>query len=67
LNLGELPTLDTLVELFKQMANDPDVQAALFKAGLVPSGLGPEETEKKVYKDFEMAREVFGKLGMIEK
>ena len=60
------PILDILVKLFKQSAGDPGVHATLLKAGLLPSNLGPEETEKKVTRDYNEIFEVFGKLGLLE-
>ncbi len=61
------PVLDTLARLFKQTAEDPGVQSAIVKAAHIPSNLGPEETEKRVFQDFDMAREIFAKLGLLEK
>jgi tripartite-type tricarboxylate transporter receptor subunit TctC len=53
------PTLDLLVKAFKQVAT-----SALVNAGFVPNYLGPAETEKRVMKDYEMARRVFKNLGL---
>jgi tripartite-type tricarboxylate transporter receptor subunit TctC len=61
------PILDTLSKLFKQTADEQNVKAALVNAGFVPLSLGPEETEKKVSQDFDMASEVFKKLGLAGK
>jgi tripartite-type tricarboxylate transporter receptor subunit TctC len=61
------PVLDTLTKLFKQTADEQNVKAALVNAGFVPLNLGPEETEKKVSQDFDMASEVFKKLGLAGK
>jgi tripartite-type tricarboxylate transporter receptor subunit TctC len=56
--------LDLLVKAFKQVANDPKATSALVNAGFVPNYLGPAETEKRVMKDYEMARRVFKNLGL---
>ena len=56
--------LDALVKVIKRTGSDPIVQSTLFKAGLIPLNLGPEETERKVNQDFENTRESFGKLGV---
>jgi tripartite-type tricarboxylate transporter receptor subunit TctC len=61
------PVLDVLVKVFKETAGDPGVQSTLFKAGLLPSNLGPEETDKKVTRDYNEIFEVFGKLGLFDK
>ncbi len=61
------PVLDTLSNLFKQTADDPDVRSGVLKGGMLPLNLGPEETEKKVFEDFEVARDIFGKLGLAGK
>lgn len=61
------PVLDTLVKLFKQTCNDPNAQSTILKGGMIPACLSPEETEKKVNQDFELIREIFGKLGLLGK
>ena len=61
------PVLDILVNLFKQAGNDPKVVAALTNTGLIASRLGPEETERKVFRDYDLGRDIFGKLGLLEK
>jgi tripartite-type tricarboxylate transporter receptor subunit TctC len=61
------PILDILVKVFKETASDPAVHATLAKAGLLPSNLGPEATDKKVTKDYNDIFEVFGKLGLFDK
>ncbi|OGP65266.1 MAG: hypothetical protein A2170_13825 [Deltaproteobacteria bacterium RBG_13_53_10] len=58
--------LDTLVKVFKQTADDPDVKSMLTKAGYVPLNLGPEDTGKKFNFEYDFAREIFKKLGMIQ-
>ena len=61
------PILDTLVKLFTQTSHDPGVQASLGKAGFVPRPMNPEESEKFIVGDYEMARDVFEKLGLAGK
>jgi tripartite-type tricarboxylate transporter receptor subunit TctC len=61
------PVLDTLAQLLKQTADDTHVKSTLVNAGLVPWYLSPEETEKKVNQDYELFREIFGKLGLLGK
>jgi tripartite-type tricarboxylate transporter receptor subunit TctC len=58
------PILDTLVKLFTQTSNDPGVQASLARAGFVPRPTNPEEPEKNIIGDYEMAHDVFEKLGL---
>jgi tripartite-type tricarboxylate transporter receptor subunit TctC len=58
--------LDTLARVFKQTADDPDVKSMLIKAGYVPLNLGPEDTEKKFNFEYDFAREIFKKLGMLQ-
>ncbi len=59
--------MDALVKVFKQAGDDPIVKSSLLNAGLVPWYLSPEETEKKVNQDYELFREIFGKLGLLGK
>lgn len=61
------PILDYLANLFKQIANDPIVQSNISRAGFNPMYMGPEETEKFVSHDFEMASDIFKKLGLVGK
>ncbi len=61
------PVLDTLVKLFNQVCSDPKAQSAMHSGGMVPACLTPEETEKKINQDFDLIRQIFGKLGLIGK
>jgi len=61
------PILDYLTSLFKQMAVDPAVQTNLSNAGFVSLYMAPEETEKYVNQDFELASDMFKKLGLVGK
>jgi tripartite-type tricarboxylate transporter receptor subunit TctC len=59
------PVLDILWKVFKKTADDPKVKEALLRMGYVPQNLGPEETEKRVNKEFDIAREIFKKVGLL--
>ena len=61
------PILDYLVNLFKQMGNDPTVQSNLAKAGFIPMYMGPEETEKFVNQDFELVSDILKRLELVGK
>ena len=52
------PIPDTLVKLFTQTSNDPSVQASLVRGGFVPRPTNPEESEKYIIGDYEMAHDV---------
>ena len=58
--------LDILRKTFKQTVDDPQVKEALFRIGFTPLNLDPEETEKKIQKEFDAAREVFEKVGLTQ-
>ena len=58
------PTLDVMQNVFYKTADDPQVKAALTRAGYRPMRLGAEETTKKVKEEFDLAKEVFTKLGL---
>jgi len=57
--------VDTLVRVFRKTGDDPEVKAALMKAGYAPLNLGPEETGKRFNREYEFAQEIFKKLGMM--
>jgi tripartite-type tricarboxylate transporter receptor subunit TctC len=60
------PILDALQQVFKQTADDPQVKENLIQMNYRPMNLGMEEAGKKVKEDFEVAKEVFKKLGMTQ-
>jgi tripartite-type tricarboxylate transporter receptor subunit TctC len=59
------PVLDILSDTFDKTANDPNVKAALTKLGTLPVFWNAAATEKKAKEDYDAAREVFEKLGML--
>jgi tripartite-type tricarboxylate transporter receptor subunit TctC len=58
------PILDILVDGFRKTATDPSVKTSLTKAGFLALEWGPEETEKKVTREFNILRDVHKKLGL---
>jgi len=58
------PIQDILVDGFKKTATDPSVKTSLIKAGFLALEWGPEETEKKVSREFNILRDVYKKLGL---
>jgi tripartite-type tricarboxylate transporter receptor subunit TctC len=58
--------LDFWQKVFRQTVADPEVKTALLKMGYLPGNWGPEETRKKADEEFEMAKEIFTKLGLIK-
>jgi tripartite-type tricarboxylate transporter receptor subunit TctC len=58
------PIMDILVDGYKKTAADPNVKASLTKAGFLALEWGPEETEKKVTREFGILRDVYKKLGL---
>lgn len=58
------PILDYLVNLFKQLGNDPAVLSKLTDVGNLARYMGPEETENYYNEDYEVARDTFVKLGL---
>lgn len=58
--------LDTLQKVFRQTVGDPEVKTALMKMGYLPGNWGPEESKKKADEEFEVAREIFTKLGLLK-
>lgn len=61
------PILDILVNAFNKTGNDPDVQTALIKTGFKVENWDPKEMEKRSYMHYNRGREIFGKLGLLEK
>jgi tripartite-type tricarboxylate transporter receptor subunit TctC len=59
--------LDVLTKAFQETANDPNAKMALVHAGFTPLSWGPEELESNINQQFEMARDIFKKLGLIKK
>jgi len=57
--------LDFLLTAFKKTANDPQVKTSLFKLGFTPVYIGPEETKKKARAEFEVAKEIYKKVGLL--
>ena len=55
--------LDLLTKTFSKTANDPQVKAALFKLGFMPLNLSPEEAWRKAKEEFDIAVEIYKKLG----
>ena len=63
---GTPPTiLKILQETLEKTTNDPKVRANISKLGYMPVNWGPEETEKKTREEFDVAREVFKKVGLL--
>ena len=60
------PILDILQQVFKQTADDAQVKETLTQMGYKPLNLGMEEAGKKVKEEFELAKEVFKRLGMTQ-
>jgi tripartite-type tricarboxylate transporter receptor subunit TctC len=60
------PVLNTLVEVFKRTADDPQLKAAISKTGAIPVNWGPEETEKKLTELFELTRDVMKNAGLLK-
>ncbi|OGP65272.1 MAG: hypothetical protein A2170_13855 [Deltaproteobacteria bacterium RBG_13_53_10] len=58
------PIMDILIEGYKKTAADPEVKKKLTGAGFLAMDLGPEETEKKVSREFKTLNDVFKKLGL---
>ena len=58
--------VDVWLEVFKKTMDDPEVKSALTKMGYKAVNFGPEETKKEIIEEFDVAREVFKKLGMIQ-
>ncbi|MEI9479924.1 MAG: tripartite tricarboxylate transporter substrate binding protein [Deltaproteobacteria bacterium] len=58
--------VDVWLEVFKKTMDDPEVKSALTKMGYKAVNFGPEETKKEIDEEFDVAREVFKKLGMIQ-
>jgi tripartite-type tricarboxylate transporter receptor subunit TctC len=54
--------VDILIKTLRKTAEDPQVKAALLKIGFIPSSAGPEETIKEVRKEFDVAKEIYGKV-----
>jgi tripartite-type tricarboxylate transporter receptor subunit TctC len=57
---------DTLVQVFKKMAEDPQVIAALKNAGSYSFYQSPEEIDKRVQGEFKDIREIMTKLGLLK-
>ena len=57
------PVLDVLVKTLKKTAEDPQMKAALLKIGFIPSNAGPEEAGNEAKKEFNVAKEIYMKLG----
>lgn len=58
--------IDILQKVFKKTADDPQVKETLIQMAYKPLNLSMEESEKKVKEDFEVAREIFKKLGLAQ-
>jgi tripartite-type tricarboxylate transporter receptor subunit TctC len=58
--------LEVLLKVFKQTMGDPEVKSALIKMGYMPMDLGPEEMKKKADEEYDVAKEVFTKLGLVK-
>jgi len=56
--------MDILIEGYKKTAADPEVKKKLTGAGFLAMEQGPEETEKKVSREFKILNDVFKKLGL---
>ena len=61
------PICDYLENLFKQLTNDSVLQSNLFKAGISPRYMSPEETEKFYNQDYKLVSDILNKLGLIAK
>ena len=59
------PVLDILQEVFKKTAEDPQVKANISRLGFIPLNWGAEETKKKAKEEFDVAREIFKKVGLL--
>jgi len=59
-------TLDFWQKVFRQTVGDPEMKTALMKMGYLPTNWGPEESKKKADEEFEVAREIFMKLGLLK-
>jgi tripartite-type tricarboxylate transporter receptor subunit TctC len=58
--------IDILLAVFKKTAEDPQVKEALTRAGFIPLSLSPGETEKKAKEEFELAKDIFKKIGLLQ-
>ncbi len=57
---------DTLVQVFKKMAENPQVITALKNAGSYSSYQSPEEIDKRVQVEFKEIREIMTRLGLLK-
>ncbi len=58
--------IDILLKVFKKTSEDPQVKETLIRAGFIPLGLGPEATEKRAKEEYELARDVFKRVGLLQ-
>jgi tripartite-type tricarboxylate transporter receptor subunit TctC len=56
--------LNVMQNVFYKTADDSQVKATLTRAGYIPIRLVTGETTKKVKEEFDLAKEVFTKLGL---
>jgi tripartite-type tricarboxylate transporter receptor subunit TctC len=59
------PVLDILLDTFKKTANDPQVKANISKLGYIILNWSPEETKKQAKEEYDLAREIFKKAGLL--
>ena len=53
-------------DVVKKTCNDARWKESLVKAKFVPTYLGPEDTERKAHEEFQTARDVFKKMGLLK-
>ena len=58
--------IDILLKVFKKTSEDPQVKETLIRAGFIPLDLGPETTEKRAKEEYELARDVFKRVGLLQ-
>lgn len=55
-----------LILNYKKTTDDTQVKETLNKMKFMPVNWGPEETEKKVQKEFDATREVLKRVGLLQ-
>jgi tripartite-type tricarboxylate transporter receptor subunit TctC len=59
------PVLDILRETFTKTADDPQVKANISSLGYIILNWDPEETKKQSKEEFDLAKEIFKKVGLL--
>jgi tripartite-type tricarboxylate transporter receptor subunit TctC len=58
--------VDILTDVFRKTAADPQVKEALIKIGFSPLNLGPDETAKMAKEEYELAKDIFKRTGLLK-